>query len=53
MIYSEFQFTQLIDKYTRVAVTTNEQNEQKTTKTPIDHFTTTSLKSRCFTDADG
>ena len=36
MIYSEFQFAQLINKYTRVAVTTNEQNEQKTTKTLID-----------------
>ena len=42
MIYSEFQFTQLINKYTRVAVTTNERNEQKTTKTLIDHFSTTS-----------
>ena len=42
MIYSEFQFAQLINKYTRVAVTTNEQNEQKTTKTLIDHFSTTS-----------
>ena len=41
-IYSEFQFTQLINKYTRVAITTNEQNEQKTTKTLIDHFSTTS-----------
>ena len=42
MIYSEFQFAQLMNKYTRVAVTTNEQNEQKTTKTLIDHFSTTS-----------
>ena len=41
-IYSEFQFTQLINKYTRAAITTNEQNEQKTTKTLIDHFSTTS-----------
>ena len=41
-IYSEFQFTQLINNYTRVAITTNEQNEQKTTKTLIDHFSTTS-----------
>ena len=41
-IYSKFQFTQLINKYTRVAITTNEQNEQKTTKTLIDHFSTTS-----------
>ena len=42
MIYSEFQFEQIINKYTRVAVTTNEQNEQKTTKTLIDHFSTAS-----------
>ena len=42
MIYSEFQFAQLMSKYTRVAVTTNEQNEQKITKTLIDHFSTMS-----------
>ena len=42
MIYSYFHFKELIYKYTRVAVTTNEQNEQKTTKTLIDHFSTTS-----------
>ena len=42
MIYSEFQFAQLINKCTVVAVTTNEQKEQKTTKTLIDHFSTTS-----------
>ena len=41
-IYSVFQFAQLINKYTRVAVTNNEHNEQKTTKTLIDHFSTTS-----------
>ncbi len=42
MIYSEFQFDQLINKYTRVAVTTNEHNVQTTTRTLIDHFSTTS-----------
>ena len=41
MIYSEYQFEQLIYKYTRIAITTNERNEQKTTKSLIDHFSTT------------
>ena len=34
----------MINKYTRVAVTSNERNEQRTTKTLIDHFSTTSPK---------
>ena len=42
IIYSEFPFAQLINKYTRVAVMNNEHNDQKTTKTLIDHFSTTS-----------
>ena len=41
MIYSEYQLEQLINKYTRIAVTTNERNEQKTTKSLIGHFSTT------------
>ena len=41
MSYSEYQFEQLINKCTRIAVTTNERNEQKTTKSLIDHFSTT------------
>ena len=43
-IYAEFQFSQMINKYTRVAVTSNERNGQRTTKTLIDHFSTTSPK---------
>ena len=43
-IYAEFQFSQMINKYTRVAVTSSERNEQRTTKTLIDHFSTTSPK---------
>ena len=43
-IYSEYQLEQLIKSYTRVAVTTNERNEQITSKTLIDHFSTTSPK---------
>ena len=43
-IYAEFQFSQMINKYTRVAVTRNERKEQRTTKTLIDHFSTTSPK---------
>ena len=41
MIYSECHFEQLINKHTRIAVTINERNEQKTTKSLIDHFHTT------------
>ena len=43
-IYSEYQLEQLIKSYTRVAVTTNERNEQNISKTLIDHFSTTSPK---------
>ena len=43
-IYAEFQFSQMINKYTRVAVTSNESNEQRTTKTLIDRFSTTNPK---------
>ena len=41
MIYFEYQFEQLITKYTRIAVTTNERNEEKATKSLIDQFATT------------
>ena len=40
-ICSEYQLEQLIKSYTRVAVTTNEHNEQITSRTLIDHFSTT------------
>ena len=40
MIYSEYRFKQLINKYTRLAITTNERNEQKTKKSLIDQFST-------------
>ena len=43
-IYSEYQLEQLIKSYTRVAVTTNERNEQNISKTLIDHFSTTCPK---------
>ena len=38
MIFSEFQFTQLINKYKRVAIGNNEHDEQKATRALIDHF---------------
>ena len=41
-IYSEYQLEQLIKCYTRVAVTTNERNEQNISKMLIDYFSTTS-----------
>ena len=41
MIYSEYQFEQLINRYTRIAVRTNERSEHKSTKSLIDHFSTT------------
>ena len=44
VIYSEYQLEQLIKSYTRVAVKTNERNEQIMSKTLIDHFSTTSPK---------
>ena len=44
MIYCEFQLEQLIKEYTRVAVTTNELNEQVVTKTLIDHFSSSCPK---------
>ena len=44
MIYSEFQLEQLIKDYTRVAVTTNELNEQSVTKALIDHFSSSCPK---------
>ena len=40
-IYSEYQLEQLVKSYTRVSITTNENNEQRTSKTLIDHFSTT------------
>ena len=43
-VYSEYQLEQLIKTYTRVAATTNENNEHIVSKTLIDHFSTTSPK---------
>ena len=41
LIYSEFQFEQLITDFTRVAATTSSKNgEISTSKTIIDHFST-------------
>ena len=40
-IYSEYQLEQLIKSYTRVSTTANEHNEQRISKTLIDHFSTT------------
>ena len=39
-IYSEYQLEQLVKSYTRVSTTTNEHNEQRISKTLIDHFST-------------
>ena len=39
-IYSEYQLEQLVKSYTRVSTTTNELNEQRISKTLIDHFST-------------
>ncbi len=40
LIYSEFQFEQLIKEFTRVATTISCNGETNTTKTIIDHFST-------------
>ena len=40
LLYSEFQFEQLITDFTRVATKTNSNGETNTTKTVIDHFST-------------
>lgn len=40
LIYSEFQFEQLITEFTRVATTTSSNGETSTTKTIIDHLST-------------
>ena len=40
LIYSEFQFEQLITDFTRVATTTSSNGETSTTKTIIDHLST-------------
>ena len=40
-IYSEYQLEQLVKSYTRVSTTTNKNNEQRISKTLIDHFSTT------------
>ena len=44
MIYSDFQLEQLIKDYTRVALTTNELNEQTVAKTLIDRFSSSCPK---------
>ena len=43
-IYSEYQLVQLIKSYTRVAVTTTESGEQRTSNTLIDHFSSSHSK---------
>ena len=40
LLYSEFQFEQLITEFTRVATKTSSNGETYTTKTVIDHFST-------------
>ena len=44
LIYSEYQLEQLIKSYTRVAMTTTESGEQRTSKTLIDHFSSSNSK---------
>ena len=50
-IYSEY----VIKSYTRVYSTTNEHNEQRISKTLIDHFSTTKKQyiSKCLGTGDG
>ena len=43
-VYSEYQLEQLIKSYTRVAATTNENNQQNVSKRLIDQVSTTSPK---------
>ena len=40
-LYSKYQLEQLIKSHARVSTITNEHNEQRITKTLIDHFPTT------------
>ena len=40
LLYSEFQFEQLITGFTKVATKTSSKGETNTTKTAIDHFST-------------
>ena len=49
-IYYEYQLVQLIKSYTRVAVTTTESGEQRTSNTLIDNFS--SSHSNYITEAD-
>ena len=40
-IYSEYQLEQMVKSYTRVSIRTNENSEQRFSRTLIDHFSTT------------
>ena len=44
LVYSEYQLKQLIDTYTRVAVTTAQNGEKRLSKSLIDHFSTSNPK---------
>ena len=44
LIYSEFQMEQFIKNYTRIAITTTQQGEKRTSKPLIDHFSTSNSK---------
>ena len=44
LVYSEYHLEQMIKDHTRIATTTTETGEQKTSKTLIDHFSTSCPK---------
>ena len=50
LVYSEYQLTQLIKSYTRVAVTTTEQGDKRISKSLIDHFSTSNPNFILTTD---
>ena len=50
LIYSNYHLEQLIKSYTRAAKITTESGEQKTSKTLIDHFSSTNPKHILIVD---
>ena len=50
LVYSEYQLTQLIKSYARVAVTTTDQGDKRISKSLIDHFFTSNPKFILTTD---
>ena len=50
LVYSDYQLTQLIKSYTRVAVTRTDQGDKRISKSLIDHFSTSNPKFILTTD---